>query len=77
MQWDAERVNDTAGEPSLTDMVDKAIDILSKNPNGYFLFVEGGFCAPSRADSGSNKSGWLQFEIFQEDNQIASERGCS
>ncbi|CAJ1060789.1 intestinal-type alkaline phosphatase [Xyrichtys novacula] len=27
-------------EPSLTEMVDKAIKILSKNPKGFFLFVE-------------------------------------
>ncbi|XP_070764463.1 intestinal-type alkaline phosphatase [Enoplosus armatus] len=27
-------------DPSLTEMMDKAIKILSKNPNGYFLFVE-------------------------------------
>ena len=29
-------------EPSLALMTTKAIDILSKNPNGYFLMVEGG-----------------------------------
>ena len=29
-------------EPSLTDMTTKAIDVLSKNPNGFFLMVEGG-----------------------------------
>uniref|UniRef100_U5ETR5 Alkaline phosphatase n=1 Tax=Corethrella appendiculata TaxID=1370023 RepID=U5ETR5_9DIPT len=29
-------------EPSLSEMVDKAIDILSKNEKGFFLFVEGG-----------------------------------
>jgi alkaline phosphatase len=28
--------------PSLADMTGKAIDILSKNEQGYFLFVEGG-----------------------------------
>lgn len=28
--------------PSLTNMTLKAIDILSQNPEGYFLFVEGG-----------------------------------
>jgi alkaline phosphatase len=33
---------DKAGEPSLTDMTTKAIDILSKNRKGYFLMVEGG-----------------------------------
>lgn len=27
-------------DPSLTEMVEKAIQILSKNPKGYFLFVE-------------------------------------
>lgn len=41
MQFDAERLNDTAGEPSLAEMVEKAIRILSKNRNGFFLFVEG------------------------------------
>lgn len=28
--------------PSLTEMTLKAIDILNENPEGYFLFVEGG-----------------------------------
>lgn len=28
-------------DPTLTDMTEKAIQILSKNPNGFFLFVEG------------------------------------
>lgn len=28
-------------EPSLSDMVSKAIDVLSKDANGFFLFVEG------------------------------------
>ncbi|XP_061832386.1 intestinal-type alkaline phosphatase 1-like [Nerophis lumbriciformis] len=31
-----------ATDPSLTEMTEKAIKILSKNPKGYFLFVEGG-----------------------------------
>jgi alkaline phosphatase len=29
-------------DPSLEDMTRVAIEILSRNPNGYFLFVEGG-----------------------------------
>ncbi|MBL3926366.1 alkaline phosphatase, partial [Bacteroides thetaiotaomicron] len=29
-------------QPSLADMTSKAIDVLSKNSNGYFLMVEGG-----------------------------------
>uniref|UniRef100_A0A3Q0S6I0 alkaline phosphatase n=1 Tax=Amphilophus citrinellus TaxID=61819 RepID=A0A3Q0S6I0_AMPCI len=31
---------DPAMDPSLTEMVEKAIKILSKNPKGFFLFVE-------------------------------------
>lgn len=42
VQYEADRQNDPAGEPSLADMTTKAIDILSKNRNGYFLMVEGG-----------------------------------
>ncbi|XP_051231893.1 intestinal-type alkaline phosphatase [Dicentrarchus labrax] len=33
---------DSSMDPSLTEMMEKAIKILSKNPKGYFLFVEGG-----------------------------------
>lgn len=33
---------DTAGEPSLSEMTAKAIDIVSQNKNGYFLMIEGG-----------------------------------
>lgn len=29
-------------EPTLAEMTEKAIKILSKNPNGFFLLVEGG-----------------------------------
>ena len=35
-------VRDAAKEPSLTEMTSKAIGMLSKNPNGFFLMVEGG-----------------------------------
>ncbi|XP_783443.2 alkaline phosphatase [Strongylocentrotus purpuratus] len=42
MKFDIRRDNDTGGEPSIAEMTDKAIRILSKNPNGFFLFVEGG-----------------------------------
>jgi alkaline phosphatase len=40
MSYELDR--DPALEPSLAQMTTKAIDILSKNPNGYFLMVEGG-----------------------------------
>ena len=42
MQYEADRAKDKAGEPSLADMTRKAIDILARNRNGYFLMVEGG-----------------------------------
>ena len=42
MQYEADRGNDILGEPSLSEMTAKAIQILSKNPNGYFLQVESG-----------------------------------
>jgi alkaline phosphatase len=42
MQYESDRALDTAGEPSLTEMTDKAIKMLARNPNGYFLHVEAG-----------------------------------
>ncbi|HEX2527573.1 MAG TPA: alkaline phosphatase [Geminicoccus sp.] len=49
MEYDYDRPKDKAGEPSLAEMTDKAIDMLSKNPEGYVLLVEGG-----RVDHGSH-----------------------
>jgi alkaline phosphatase len=42
MSFDADRKSDTGGEPSLAEMTKKAIAILKKNPQGFFLMVEGG-----------------------------------
>ena len=42
MQYEADRANDIAGEPSLTEMTSKAIDILDNNDKGYFLTIESG-----------------------------------
>lgn len=42
MEYEQDRPNDIAGEPSLAEMTGKAIDILKKNNNGFFLMVEGG-----------------------------------
>lgn len=42
MQYEVDRGLDPAGEPSLTEMTSKAIDMLDKNRQGYFLMVEGG-----------------------------------
>ena len=42
MQYEADRGNDVAGEPSLSEMTSKAIDILDNNEKGFFLTVESG-----------------------------------
>ena len=42
MQYEADRANDVAGEPSLSEMTAKAIDVLDNNANGFFLTVEAG-----------------------------------
>jgi alkaline phosphatase len=42
MQYETDRARDTAGEPSLTEMTERAIDILSRNERGYVLMVEAG-----------------------------------
>lgn len=42
MKYEHDRPTDTAGEPSLSEMTTKAIDMLSTNKKGYFLMVEGG-----------------------------------
>lgn len=41
-QMDYSVDRDTNKEPSLVEMTAKAMEILKKNPNGYFLMVEGG-----------------------------------
>jgi alkaline phosphatase len=42
MLYEADRSNDIAGEPSLTEMTAASLAILDNNPNGYFLLVESG-----------------------------------
>ncbi len=42
MQYEADRTNDIAGEPSLSEMTAKTIDILDNNRKGFFLMVEAG-----------------------------------
>jgi len=42
MRFEAERAKDRAGEPSLAEMTAKALAILSRNPRGFVLMVEGG-----------------------------------
>jgi alkaline phosphatase len=42
MQYEADRGNDIAGEPSLSEMTAKALDVLDNNEKGFFLTVEAG-----------------------------------
>jgi len=42
MEYNMDRDTDTGGEPSLTEMTAKAIEILKKNEKGFFLHVESG-----------------------------------
>lgn len=42
LQYDYDRPKDKAGEPSLSEMTAKAIDVLSNNKKGFFLMVEAG-----------------------------------
>ncbi len=42
MSYELDRVKNSANEPSLADMTQKAIEVLSRNETGYFLLVEGG-----------------------------------
>ena len=49
MEYEAKRKN--SDQPSIVEMTEKAIQILSRNPKGFFLFVEGG-----RIDHGHHES---------------------
>lgn len=42
LEFEADRANDAGGEPSLPEMTARAIEMLSRNPDGYVLLVEGG-----------------------------------
>ena len=43
MQYESDRIEkNPVDEPSIIEMTQKAIELLSTNPNGYFLLVEGG-----------------------------------
>ncbi|CAA6814720.1 MAG: Alkaline phosphatase (EC [uncultured Sulfurovum sp.] len=42
MRYEKDRVNDTQGEPTLTQMTQKAIEVLQKSAKGFVLVVESG-----------------------------------
>ena len=42
MAYELDRANQQLDQPSLKQMTEKALDVLSRNGNGFFLMVEGG-----------------------------------
>lgn len=42
MQYNADRLSDVGGEPTVTEMTEGALEVLKQNDNGYFLMVESG-----------------------------------
>lgn len=42
LDYEVDRKNDSKGQPSIAQMTRKAIKMLQKGPNGFFLFIEGG-----------------------------------
>ena len=50
MQYEVDKDKDGNGEPTLTEMVQKAIQLLSRSSsaNGYFLLVEGLYLPPRK-----------------------------
>ncbi|NXN46256.1 PPBI phosphatase, partial [Rhinoptilus africanus] len=49
-------VRDTTLDPSLSEMVEAAITILSRNPSGFYLFVEGGRIDHGHHDGAAHKA---------------------
>ncbi|KAM9614761.1 intestinal-type alkaline phosphatase-like isoform 2-T2 [Morphnus guianensis] len=49
-------VRNTTLDPSLTEMMEVAITILSRNPNGFYLFVEGGRIDHGHHDGAAHKA---------------------
>jgi alkaline phosphatase len=42
MNYETDRAKDVAGEPSLSEMTAKALDVLARSPKGFVLMIEGG-----------------------------------
>ncbi|KAK3104772.1 hypothetical protein FSP39_009854, partial [Pinctada imbricata] len=56
MSYELERDSSANGEPSLAEMTDKAIKILRKDQDGFFLLVEGGRIDHAHHDSLGKKA---------------------
>ncbi len=70
LSYDLDRQKDSSStEPSLTEMTEKAIDVLSNNKNGLFLMVEGGRIDHALHDTNAKRA--LQ-DTVAFDNAIAA-----
>jgi len=56
LQYETDRLNDRAGEPSLSRMTQMALDVLERNPRGYFLLVEGGRIDHAHHDGNAHRA---------------------
>lgn len=56
-----------AAEPTLTEMTQKAIDLLDDDPDGFFLMVEG-----AQVDKGNHENDlpWATYELLEFDNAV-------
>ncbi|CAH1240806.1 ALPL [Branchiostoma lanceolatum] len=72
MQYSLDTENDTAGEPTIAAMTTKALQILTKNPKGFFLLVEG-----SKIDLGhhDSKAAHALHDVIAFDDAIAVATG--
>jgi len=68
MEYEVDRKDN---EPSLTEMTEKAIEVLKKNENGFYLLVEGGRI--DHAHHGANANRAIN-EVHQFDRAIARAR---
>ncbi|XP_055864866.1 alkaline phosphatase, tissue-nonspecific isozyme-like [Biomphalaria glabrata] len=67
MTYEADRLPSSV-EPTLSEMTEKAIQILKKNPKGYFLLIEGGRIDHSHHDNGAMRA--LE-ELLELDNTVS------
>lgn len=66
MQYEADRIEkNPVDEPSIIEMTQKAIELLSTNPNGYFLLVEGGKIDHAHHESNAHRA-LDDFVVFDE-----------
>ena len=66
MKYEVDRVEEKDGdqEPSIAEMTEKAINILKKNPKGYFLLVEGNFNELSKSNLENGLDIFILFYLF-------------